>query len=256
MIKLVASDLDGTLLRDGAMSLNPEIYDLILRLKAKGIAFAAASGRQIYSIRHLFEPIVNDIYYIAENGSLAVCNGQVISRGLIDRDLGLRIFQAVRVHGGCQCFVSCESRGYTEFKEPRFLNHMHNVAHFDIEEVECMDDITEPFIKMAICDFNGTDEIFPYFNERFGNEIEIVTSGNEWIDFIAPNANKGIALENLCRHLGIRREECIAFGDQFNDIAMLEYAGTSYAMSTCAPGVEKHANFQTDSVEEILRSLL
>ena len=49
MIKLIASDLDGTLLRNGAQEINPEIFDLILRLKEKDIHFAAASGRQLYS---------------------------------------------------------------------------------------------------------------------------------------------------------------------------------------------------------------
>lgn len=57
MIKLIASDLDGTLLQNGAQELNPEIYDLILALKERGIHFAAASGRQYASERNLFKPI-------------------------------------------------------------------------------------------------------------------------------------------------------------------------------------------------------
>ena len=46
MIKLIASDIDGTLVHDGSHELNPELYDVILKLKEKGIQFAAASGRQ------------------------------------------------------------------------------------------------------------------------------------------------------------------------------------------------------------------
>ena len=46
MIKLVASDVDGTLVPDGTFEINPEIYDVIKKLKEKGITFAAASGRQ------------------------------------------------------------------------------------------------------------------------------------------------------------------------------------------------------------------
>ena len=57
MIKLIASDLDGTLLQNGAQELNPEIYDLILALKERGIHFAAASGRQYaLSLIHISEP--------------------------------------------------------------------------------------------------------------------------------------------------------------------------------------------------------
>ena len=57
MIKLIASDIDGTLVADGSSQINPEIYTEILRLRSKGIQFAAASGRQWFSIDRLFAPI-------------------------------------------------------------------------------------------------------------------------------------------------------------------------------------------------------
>ena len=50
MIKLIVSDVDGTLLPEGTADLNPELYDVIRELKAKGIVFAAASGRQMNSM--------------------------------------------------------------------------------------------------------------------------------------------------------------------------------------------------------------
>ena len=256
MIKLIASDLDGTLIRVEENKLNPELFDIILKLKEKGIRFAAASGRPLASILDLFDPVKNDIFYITENGSLTICDGKTVGLGSIDRELALRIFQAAREQGSCEFFVSCNGKCYTESTNSQFLNYMHNVVHFNMEKVSSLDDISDPFIKFAIYDPNGTEEILPYFRERFGNEIEIVTSGNEWIDFLAPDANKGTGLEQVCKYMGISREECIAFGDQYNDIAMLEYAGSSYAMNTCAPGVEKHADYQTDSVESVLKTLL
>lgn len=256
MIKLIASDLDGTLIRGKENKLNPELFDIILKLKEKGIRFAAASGRPLSSIQNLFEPIKDDIFYITENGSLTICDGKTVGLGQIDRSLALRIFQAAREFENCEFFVSCEDQCYTESTNEFFLNHMHNVVHYNMIEVPSLDAVTDSFIKFAVCDYNGTSELLPYFKERFGNEIEIVTSGNEWVDFLAPNANKGIGLEQVCKYMGISREECIAFGDQYYDIAMLKYAGSSYAMNTCAPGVEKHADHQTDSVESILKTLL
>ena len=80
MIKLIASDLDGTLLQNGAQELNPEIYDLILALKERGIHFAAASGRQYASERNLFKPIADEISYIAENGAVCIHNARTASR--------------------------------------------------------------------------------------------------------------------------------------------------------------------------------
>ena len=53
MIKLIASDLDGTLLKEGTMDINPEIYEIIRKLKAKGIVFAAVSGREYDSIERV-----------------------------------------------------------------------------------------------------------------------------------------------------------------------------------------------------------
>ena len=65
MIKLIASDLDGTLLQNGAQELTPRALDLIHRLTEKGIHFAAASGRQYANERRLFAPIRDEISYIA-----------------------------------------------------------------------------------------------------------------------------------------------------------------------------------------------
>lgn len=63
MIKLVVSDIDGTLLEDGGHELNPELFDVILKLRAAGMQFAAASGRQWASIEAVFEPI-KEKYFI------------------------------------------------------------------------------------------------------------------------------------------------------------------------------------------------
>ena len=92
--------------------------------------------------------------------------------------------------------------------------------------------------------------------EMFSPDVKVVTSGNIWIDFIAPGTNKGTALSGLIRLLGVKPEECVAFGDQYNDVEMLELVGTSYAMSNAAPGISIHADYVTDSVEDVLEDIL
>ena len=91
MIKYIASDLDGTLLHNGAQHLPEEIFDLIRALKKRGIHFIAASGRQYNNMYRMFEPVQDDISYIAENGSLCIHNHKIISRGEIDRDGSLTV---------------------------------------------------------------------------------------------------------------------------------------------------------------------
>ena len=80
MIKLIASDLDGTLLQEGTMDINPEIYDIIHKLKAKGIVFAAVSGREYDSIARVFAPVKDDIYFIAGNGGIISFQGEIIEK--------------------------------------------------------------------------------------------------------------------------------------------------------------------------------
>ena len=87
MVKLIASDLDGTLLQNGAHDVNPIVFDQIRTLKEHGIMFAAASGRQYLNLRRLFTPVQDDIAYIAENGSLCIYNEETISKGIIELDL-------------------------------------------------------------------------------------------------------------------------------------------------------------------------
>lgn len=256
MIKYIASDLDGTLLQNGAQELPPEIFDLIPELKEKGIHFIAASGRQYYNMRDLFKPVQDDISYIAENGSLCVHNRKVISRGLIERGLGLRIIEASRTIPSCSCTLSGEIYTYTDSADSGFLDHLHNVLHYYVKEVPDLTDVEEPFLKLAMYDSNGTGKTEAFFKERFSSEISVVTSGNLWVDFIAPGANKGTALDSVARHLGFLPKDGIAFGDQYNDIEMLQAAGTGYAMKNCAPGVEKYADRQTDSVIRVIRKLL
>ena len=84
MVKLIASDLDGTLLQNGARDVNPIVFDQIRTLKEHGILFAAASGRQYLNLRRLFTPVQDDIAYIAENGSLCIYNEETISKGIIE----------------------------------------------------------------------------------------------------------------------------------------------------------------------------
>ena len=247
MIKLIASDLDGTLLRDGALEVAPDTIELIKELKEQGILFVAASGRQYPSICNLFSSIKDEIAYIAENGSLAIYNGKILSKTIIDRELSQRIIEAFRCLHMTDFIVSGEQTLYTESTDPAFLNLLLN---------DLIKDINEPFLKIAVYVHTNMEEAQKRLRDLFESEIKIVTAGNRWIDFIAPGTNKGIALSAMMEHLHISADECMAFGDQYNDVEMLQAAGTSYAMTTAAPGVSAYSTYTTDSVDDVLRKLL
>ncbi|MBQ8558693.1 MAG: HAD family phosphatase [Tyzzerella sp.] len=256
MIKLIASDLDGTLLLHGAQALNPEIYDLILALKKKGIHFIATSGRQIASQRNLFRPIADEISYIAENGAVCIYKNEVISTFSMDTDLAFRIIQSIKGQLDCLAVVSGAETCYIESGDDEFLYHVRHVLNNDTTVVDDFSEIQEPIVKIAFFDRSGTYASLDYFKEKFQKEIKVVTSGNDWIDFVPFGINKGAALRIMLEKLGIQAEEMIAFGDQENDLEMLQLAGTSYAMATAPDSVKQIATATTETVEEVLRELL
>ena len=70
MIKLIATDIDGTLLKDGTLMIDPEYMTVIEKLTSKGIIFVACSGRQFISERKLFAPVCDKLLYITDGGTV------------------------------------------------------------------------------------------------------------------------------------------------------------------------------------------
>lgn len=260
MIKLIASDLDGTLLHNGEQSLSPETAELIRRLTACGIRFIAASGRQYDNEQRLFSHIKDDISYIAENGALCVHKGQVIFRARLSDSLIRRIITEVRKAPNFDILLSREDCSVIENRHPDFVNHICNVMGNTTEIVDDISTAKGPFIKIAVGNLIDSQQVIldylEHLQNMFAPEIRAVTSGNIWIDFIPPEINKGTALQKFLDYFHILPEECIAFGDQQNDIEMLETAGTGYAVPGAAPGVADHAEHSSLSAEYVLENLL
>ena len=88
---------------------------------------------------------------------------------------------------------------------------------------------------------------------RFGDKIQIMASGDYWVDFVDVHSGKGNALQKLCNRLGItKREEVVAFGDNCNDVSMLLEAGKSYAVTTAREEAKQAARYvqRTECVKD------
>ena len=87
-VRLIACDIDGTLLQNGAKHISPEIFEEIHRLEALGILFCPASGRQYHSLRQLFAPAADKLPYLCENGAILYGPGNpgpVLGKTVMDR---------------------------------------------------------------------------------------------------------------------------------------------------------------------------
>ncbi len=256
MIKLIASDLDGTLLLNGAQELTSEALQLISELTKKNILFVAASGRPLTSQQRLFGPVANKISYIAENGAVYAHDDNVVTTNEIDRELALAIAEAVDAKPHCRLIVSSATTTYMKSGDEAFLSHVRDTLHYHTVVVEDFSEITEPIVKLAFWTPDDPNTDAADFCERFSSRIKVMTSGKAWVDFMPYETNKGSALKALCEKLEILPSEILVFGDEENDVEMLDFAGTGYAMVTAKESVKPHADYATDSVENVLRKFV
>lgn len=260
MIKLVVSDIDGTLLEDGGHEINPEVLDVILKLRAKGMQFAAASGRQWASIEQVFEPIKEKIFYLSDNGAYVGCCGRNLFLHTIESGLIHEMMRDIRAEG-LTVVLSGPDVVYIDKKDSEIYDWLVNGYKFRVKQVDDLMKVEDAFIKISAYKKTGIEEATRSLRERYGERLKITISGEMWMDCMAVGVNKGEAIKLLQESLGISPEETMAFGDQLNDVEMLKQAYYSFAIGNARPEVKQICRFQADTnvrdgVLKIIRLLL
>ncbi len=256
MIQLIASDLDGTILQNGAQHVEPSTIEVIEKLVDRGIVFAPASGRQLESLKKLFAPVADRLAYISENGALVTYQNEIISKIPIARTLAMDIIEDVYVQENCEVLASGEHYAYIRPKSEFFRNRMTKVVNYETIEVGSFEEIEEDLIKIAVCDISGIEHSQDHFLKKWGDKASVAVSGSLFLDITAKGVNKGVGIERLAQHFGYTADECMAFGDNFNDVQMLDHVTHSYVMQNAVEEIQRHGAHTTDSVERVLRGLL
>lgn len=260
MIKLIASDIDGTLLVEGSDRINPELFSVILELKKKGVVFAAASGRQYYSILHVFEPVKDDIIFICENGSNVICRGQEMASTVLNRKDAEDLTRFIRSLKGCQLTASTKNEMYVEDEDSDFIKFLSEGYHNKMCRVKDILKEDIEIIKMSIFCKTGVADMVKDVSQKWKDRFHVVQAGDPWIDFMDYSADKGNALKTIQRQLNIKPSETMVFGDNYNDLGMIYAAEESYAVGNAQEAVKKAAKYLTkknteDGVLAVLKKL-
>ena len=256
MIQLVVSDIDGTLLQDGANAIPPAIFEQIARLKERGIRFCPASGRQYTSLRKLFAPVADQLYYLCENGAVVYgpgAPGPILSRTEMDRDLSLELCREILAHPRCEVLISGANTSYLCPKEGDMVTLVRDFVGNNVALLPRPEDMPEPFVKVSAYCREGAAGMEPVLAPRWRDRFRAAVAGERWLDFTL--ADKGTGLEQLCAALGVSPAEVTAFGDNYNDLPMLERAGTAYLMETAAPELRARFPRRCRRVEDVLKTL-
>lgn len=245
-IRLIAADMDGTLLDDDK-ELHEHFWPLVAHLTERGILFCPASGRQYHTLHRGFGEVADDLVYIAENGAYVVRGRREISSDTLAPDAVARVVHAVRelTDAGADvgAVVCGKASAYIERTDPPFRAQTDEYY----ASLTVVDDLLERpddgILKVAIYDFGVAEEGAAPALAGLAREVQVVVSGEHWVDVQNLGTNKGAALRAIQRELGITPAQTMVFGDFLNDLEMMDAADHSYAMDNAHPLLRERARF-------------
>ena len=288
-IRLVAVDMDGTLL-DDEKNFPPGLDELLDHLEQRGVVFVPASGRQVWTLIDMF-PERPGLTFIGENGAIVMRDGREISSAPLDLATVRESVRLVRQYalprpgataaredagegslrenfdgGLVVCGKNC---AYVERTDEAFLAA---VAPY-YTRTQCVDDlvkviddieqgrIDEVIIKLAVYSAGDVTALADQTLGRFARSHQFAISAANWADLQDRGVDKGRALRALQEYLGVTPGQTAVFGDAGNDLSMIAQAEFSFAMENASADVRAAARFLAPSnneagVVKVLRALL
>lgn len=245
-IRLIAADMDGTLL-DDEKELHDHFWPLVDALFGQGILFCPASGRQYHTLYQRFGDVADELVYIADNGAYVVRGREELSSDALDPDAVRRIVLAVRelAASGADvgCVVSGKRSAYIERTDPAFREEVDEY-YFSLTVLDdVLDRPDDGILKVAVFDFGSAEERTGPALAHFGDELQVVVSSAHWVDLQNQRTNKGAAIRHVQRALGITPAQTMVFGDFLNDLEMMDAADYSFAMANAHPLLLERARF-------------
>lgn len=248
MIKLIATDMDGTLLKSNN-EIQDGFYDVFHKLKEKDIIFAAASGRQYYNLLEKFKGLDNNMMFIAENGTFVVYRGEELIVNSLDKEIALELIKVGRTIENAYIILCGKNSAYIESRDERLIEQTEKYyARYEV--VEDLTKVEDDILKVTICDFSGSEGNSNKYFDDYRDKAQICVSGEIWLDMMAKGVNKGLAIKKIQEKLGIKHEETMVFGDYLNDLEMMDSAYHSYAMDNAHDDLKKVARFIAKSNDE------
>ncbi|HEX6874247.1 MAG TPA: Cof-type HAD-IIB family hydrolase [Nocardioidaceae bacterium] len=249
MLKLVATDLDGTLLHtDGTVTARTRAA--LTAVEDLGVTVVFVTGRPIRWMEDLWEHVGGHGLAVCSNGGIVYdVHARAVSKArTIPVPTGLKVATILREAVPGTSFAIEKTDGFA--KEPEFMPRLPPPADLRVGPMEEIVDASA--VKLLA----RHEEMEP---EWFWSEVEshvghLVTttwsSTGALVEMSAFGVTKASTLALVCAEHGVEADEVLAFGDMPNDLPMLEWAGTSYAMANAHPTVRELAGNVAPSNEE------
>jgi Cof subfamily protein (haloacid dehalogenase superfamily) len=251
MIKMIALDIDGTLYSTQETVL-PLTKAALLKAHSQGIILVLVSGRSIHGLRSLAIahgiPLEHTVL-IGNNGGIAMdaTTQKILFEHNIPKSLAQEIIRKAK-HYAVNVMIPFKSELWVEDPNAPHVRYEAQTEHLTIQVLTDLSNIDfEPGKIMITVENNELDSYLNLIEAPYINQANFTKSDPYYINICAMNLNKGIALQQIGELLGISADEMIAFGDNYNDLEMITYAGIGVAMGNAVDDLKKVANAVTGS---------
>lgn len=254
MYKLIALDMDGTLLKNDK-TISKENFDALQKARENNIKIVLATGRPIKGIEKYLKELnllSEDEYAVTFNGALVKTTkgDHIIAKTLMNLEdldylykLSKNLEVNIHAHTNEECITPKSSK--------------YSILEADLNSIpltevnfDTIDKNTIIVKIMFIDEPKILDKALKAIPVELYEKYTIVRSAPYFLEFLNKESNKGTGVKLLSEKLGIKREEIICAGDADNDKHMIEYAGLGVAMANADDSIKKIADFVTKSNEE------
>ena len=240
MIRLIACDLDGTAL-DNRKVPDSGLKEVFTKLKERGIRYTFVSGRNEFLLADYVDSFGLEDPYVCNNGANIYCRHELLYNDVLPQEYNNDLAHLLYENKvPFRLFSAEEVSGYGD--SPFFAARLKNYRKAGLKEFDPCADLKDLHIYKFTCDFCDRREITEDFILKVKNNCPQMNFLNAEDDVYCANsitADKGHALKKICEMMNISVDEVMAFGDNGNDVPMLEIAGISVAMGNSADDVKK-----------------
>ncbi|NYG59525.1 hypothetical protein BJ980_002448 [Nocardioides daedukensis] len=232
--KLVATDLDGTLL-DAEGQVSARTREVLRELDHRGIPVVFVTGRPIRWMESLWNDVGGHGLAVCSNGGIVYDVGSHSVRNAltVPRDTALQVASTLRKAVPGTWFALEKTTGFA--REEGFMGRHREPLGIETGPLEAIFD--DSVVKLLAIHHEITPETYwRHAEEMVGTMLEVTWSSSfSLLEMSARGVTKATTLERLSTELGIGPADVVAFGDMPNDIPMLRWAGHSYAMANAHP---------------------
>lgn len=249
-IKLIATDLNGTLLHQDQQFDRARFKRVLAALKSIGVSLVLSSGNQYAHLQQLFHDVMADnLIVVAENGASIYAQDQLIfdgslstkqQRQFVTVDRQQPLFKQAYV-------ILVGSHGsYTETGAPAKLVAVARQFYDNLALVDDLAKVRDTIKKISIATRpEAAAALVTQANDYFAGQLKAHDSGYGVVDLVAQNVGKLPAIQFLATKMGLTADNIMAFGDGDNDVPLLQYATHSFAMSNAPAAIQAAAKHVT-----------